>query len=232
MYFFVLCYCKVFYYLVDIEYMDIPVRGEIKMINQVTSSQYSIAASTTASTNQSADQKSNSLSQADQSSKVDTIEIGTKQETSVTYSNMANKKLSADDIEALQEEANKATENLRNLVEEMILKQNKNYKTSTEDSTGVSLEDLGFTTEDVETAQEAISEDGEYGVEAVSDRLVDFAIAVSGGDKSKLSELVSAIDEGFSQAKDALGGELPDISQQTYDATMKKLDDWANGTSE
>ena len=26
------------------------------------------------------------------------------------------------------------------------------------------------------------------------------------------------------------GGELPEISQKTYDATMKKLDEWAKGT--
>jgi hypothetical protein len=89
---------------------------------------------------------------------------------------------------------------------------------------------LGITTADVEAAKQAISEDGEFGVKAVSDRLVDFAISISGGDKSKLSELISAIDEGFAAAKEALGGELPAISQQTYDETMRKLNEWANET--
>ena len=90
----------------------------------------------------------------------------------------------------------------------------------------------GLTTEDVEAAKQAVSEDGDFGVKAVSDRLVDFAISISGGDKSKLSELVSAIDKGFGAAKDALGGELPAICQQTYDETMRKLNEWANDESD
>jgi len=111
----------------------------------------------------------------------------------------------------------------------LILKQNQSSKASDATSSQDLLDSLGITTQDVENAQAAISEDGEYGVEAVSNRLVDFAIAVSGGDKSKLSELVSAIDKGFAEAKKTLGGELPDISQQTYDATIKKLNAWASG---
>ena len=163
--------------------------------------------------------------------KVDTIEIGTKKEASVTYENVTSKKLSADEIASLKADADKATENLRKLVEELILKQDKNYKKSIEDSSSEDLmTKLGITTEDVEAAKQAISEDGEFGVKAVSDKLVEFAKSVSGGDKSKLSELTSAIDKGFAAAKQALGGELPDISQQTYDETMRKLNDWANET--
>ena len=199
------------------------------MINQVTSSQYN-ATSTTSTTNQTAAQKSTNSSQADQSSKVDKIEIGMNQETSVTYSKVTNKKLDATEIAALQDEADKATENLRKLVEELILKQDKNYKASTEDTSEDPLASLGITTEQVNAAKEAVSADGEFGVKAVSDRLVEFAKVVSGGDKSKLSELVSAIDKGFSQAKDTLGGKLPDISQQTYDETMRKLNEWAEST--
>ena len=202
------------------------------MINQVTSNQYGIAG-TTKTSNQSAAQKTTNSSQADQSSKIDTVEIGTKQESSVTYTKVtSNKKLDAPEIAALKEEADKATENLRKLVEELILKQDKNYKASTEDTSEGTLAPLEITTEDVQAAQAAISEDGEFGVKAVSDRLVDFAISVSGGDKSKLNELISAIDEGFAAAKKALGGELPDISQQTYDETMRKLNDWAKGIDE
>lgn len=172
-------------------------------------------------------EKAEKESASDQSTKKDTVVIGAKQETSVTYSRYSGRKLDASEIAALQEEAEKTTEHLRKLVEELILKQNKNYKVSAEDSTET---ETVITTEDIEAAQQAISEDGEFGVKAVSDRLVDFAIAVSGGDKSKLSELVSAIDEGFSQAKKALGGELPDICQQTYDETMRKLNEWAGET--
>ena len=199
-------------------------------MNEINASQRYGVSGTTKLTNQSSAEKSTKVSPADQSAKVDKIEIGTKQDASVTYSKIANNKLDAADIASLKAEAEAATENLRKLVEQLILKQDKNYKNSVEDSSKDLLNKLGITTEDVEAATQAISEDGEFGVKAVSDRLVDFAISISGGDKSKLSELISAIDEGFAAAKDALGGELPEISRQTYDETMRKLNEWANGT--
>ncbi len=213
------------------------------MINEINASQRYGAAGAIKSANQSSadksvktsqsDQSADKAPQSDQSAKVDTVELGSRQEASVTYSKVTSNKLSAPNIEALKEQADASTENLRKLVEELILKQNKNYKIAAEGDTSEDLAaKLGITTEDVEAAKQAISEDGEFGVKAVSDRLVNFAIAVSNGDKSKLSELTAAIDKGFAQAKDALGGELPDICQQTYDETMRKLNEWAKDDSE
>jgi hypothetical protein len=77
-------------------------------------------------------------------------------------------------------------------------------------------------------AQEAISEHGEWGVQAVSDRLVAFAKAISGNDKAKLAEVKGAIERGFKEAEKIFGGQLPEISYKTYDETMRKLDEWAN----
>lgn len=76
-------------------------------------------------------------------------------------------------------------------------------------------------------ASALISEDGPLGVENLSDSIVDFAIALSGGDKGKLDTLIQAIDKGFEQAGKQLGG-LPDISLKTYDRIMEKLDNWKN----
>lgn len=74
-----------------------------------------------------------------------------------------------------------------------------------------------------------IGEGGELSPESVSDNIVAFAKALSGEDKSKLSLLRQAIDDGFAEAGKAWGGELPEISQRTYDLVMKKLDAWENG---
>ncbi len=71
-----------------------------------------------------------------------------------------------------------------------------------------------------------VGEGGDLSAEAVSDRIVAFAKALSGEDKSKLDLLRGAIEEGFSQAKEALGGTLPDISQKTWDLIQEKLDAW------
>ena len=61
-------------------------------------------------------------------------------------------------------------------------------------------------------AQADIAEDGYWGVNQTSDRILDFAKALSGNDKSKAQELADAFKKGFDQATKAWGGKLPDIS--------------------
>ncbi len=73
-------------------------------------------------------------------------------------------------------------------------------------------------------AQADIAEDGYWGVNATSDRIVDFAVALAGEDPDKLEEMRSAFLQGFNKAKETWGGELPEISQRTYDAVMEKFD--------
>jgi len=151
----------------------------------------------------------------------DTVEIGTASLPSVVYTKTNLQKSGVVDMEALQQQAEKATENLRTLVEKLILKQGKHidvFNTKGKNPSGIG----------VNAAEQAeIADDDDFGVEAVSDRIVSFAIAISGEDKTKLSELKVAIDKGFAEAKKAFGGELPDICGQTYEAIMKKLDDWS-----
>ncbi len=76
-------------------------------------------------------------------------------------------------------------------------------------------------------AQEDISEDGYYGVKQTSDRILEFAKALTGGDPAKAKEMQEAFKKGFEQATKTWGDKLPDISQKTYDETMKKFDEWA-----
>ena len=78
-------------------------------------------------------------------------------------------------------------------------------------------------------AQALIAEDGYFGVEQTSDRIVDFAIGIAGDDPSRLDAILEGVEAGFQEALDAFGGWLPDISYQTYDAVQQKLDTWANG---
>lgn len=91
----------------------------------------------------------------------------------------------------------------------------------------------GDFTVDAETkanAQKEISEDGYWGVNKTSDRILDFAIALSGNDTSKAEMLLDAFKKGFSEATAAWGKELPEISQKTYDAVLEKFEAWKNGT--
>ena len=89
----------------------------------------------------------------------------------------------------------------------------------------------GEYTVDAETkaaATEAISEDGEFGVKKTSERIFQFALALTGGDEKLMKNMQKAIKEGFSQATEAWGKELPSITSDTYDAVTKKFDDFYN----
>ncbi len=94
--------------------------------------------------------------------------------------------------------------------------------------TQIALEDTSIDVSELtpDQAQELISEDGYLGVEQTSDRIVQFAISLMGNDPGKLEEIKGYIDKGFQMASNALGGNLPEISMQTYDAIMEKLDAW------
>ncbi len=175
------------------------------------------------------------------SKKADTVVTGShKAPQNVTYAGFAYKNNTAssvsknnpDETTAVSEKAYTSevqklldadaerTENFKKMIYELITKQaNK--------STGVGGEiiiEIDFATQ--KSAQASIEEGGEYSVDAVAGRIIDFAKALSGGDKSKLETLKNAFIEGFEQARDAFGGELPEISQQTYDEVMSRFDAW------
>lgn len=75
-------------------------------------------------------------------------------------------------------------------------------------------------------AQEAVSEDGYYGVAKTSQRLFDFASSLAGDDPELMQTLQSAIQKGYADAEDAWGSELPDISKHTMDATNKLFENY------
>lgn len=80
-------------------------------------------------------------------------------------------------------------------------------------------------------AASAISEDGEWGVKAVAGRIMDMAVALSGGDNSKLDMLRQAVYDGFSAAEKQWGGALPDIAQQTRAEIDKRFEYWESNGS-
>ncbi len=170
----------------------------IAVINSVKSGQQG-SSGRVFETNQESDPAQTSKTRGKNANISDTVEIGNKSSSAVTYTKQGTKKLSSSDIEAIKRQAEEATENLRKLVEDMILKQGKSGRKNQYRVSG----------------------------ETVSDRIVDFAIAVSGNDKTKLAELKASIDKGFAAAQKSFGGELPGICSQTYDAIMEKLDKWA-----
>lgn len=124
-------------------------------------------------------------------------------------------------IERLKAESDQAHEQLRNLVRELLERQGMTMKDVVDGGKEFVVDDTARA-----EAQTAIGEGGTHSPENVSDRIVEFAVAISGGDKSKFELLKNAIEEGFNEAKKAFGETLPEISQQTYDQVMEKLNQW------
>lgn len=126
-------------------------------------------------------------------------------------------------IDRLKEESNRHYNHLREMVRQLLERQGLTFK-----ELGTFEGDIAIDDQARLEAQEAIGEGGPYSPENTSDRIVDFAKAISGGDKSKLKLLRGAIEKGFGEAAKAFGGQLPDISHKTYDLIMEKLDAWEN----
>lgn len=146
--------------------------------------------------------------------------IPSQVEKDLVYGKPSNK-LSAGEIDRLIDESNKSYEQLKLLVQKLLGRQAL---------TSNDLKNQQFVKIDDETrleAQAAIGEGGPLSAENVSNNIVDFAIALSGGDKAKLEGLKAAIEKGFKEAARILGGTLPDISNKTYDLVMDKLNKWA-----
>ena len=114
---------------------------------------------------------------------------------------------------------------LRGLVTSMLKEQGIDFKVANGDQET----DISEITQ--KEATELIADDGYFGVDQTSDRIVDFAIAIAGGDPTRLDAIKEGVEKGFNEALDAFGGWLPDISYDTYDAVMNKLDTWADSNS-
>ncbi len=135
-------------------------------------------------------------------------------------------------IDRLKQDAYERKQQLISLVEKTIGKQGKSYNTLCELFTDIKNGKVSVDPAYIEQAKKDVAEDGYWGVNQTSDRFVEFAKALTGGDSSKADDMIAAIEKGFEQAKKAWGGKLPDICQKTIDATKEKMNQWKNATQE
>ncbi len=186
------------------------------------SSYYTAAADTSAKTTE----KETTKEAADTAKKNE----GVVYERSSSTKNTNYVKKNASLIKQLQADTDARLSQMKNIVEQMMSKQGSAIGKA--DSMWRFLAGGNFTVSaDVKAqAQKDIADDGYWGVEQTSDRILDFAKALSGGDSEKADKMIAAFKKGFEQATKSWGKTLPDISQRTYDAVMKKFDAWKNGT--
>ena len=130
-------------------------------------------------------------------------------------------------INKLKADADARTQQLRSLVEQMFTKQANTYGNATDIWQFLRSGDYTVDPATKAQAQADIAEDGYWGVNQTSDRIIQFATALTGGDPDKIEEMRAAFKKGYEQAEETWGGELPEISQKTYDAVMEKFDELA-----
>lgn len=135
-------------------------------------------------------------------------------------------------VNKLKADAEARTSQLRSLVEKMFTKQGQTLASTDDMWKFLASGEFEVDAATKEQAQEDISEDGYWGVNQTSERILSFAKALTGGDPDKIEEMREAFEKGFKEATKSWGKELPEISQKTYDAVMKGFDEWAGIDSE
>ena len=145
-------------------------------------------------------------------------------------------KMSAEDRAALVDSLKADLENQMNrfinMMTQTFQKQGMTEKTATDDSFWrmFSSGNLNVDLETKQAAQEAISEDGYWGVKQTSERIFKMAQALAGDDPEKMQKMQDAVKRGYEAAGKAWGGDLPGIAGETIDAVNKMFEDYYAGT--
>lgn len=132
-------------------------------------------------------------------------------------------------ISRLKADAEARTQQLQQLVQQMISKQGNAYGQANDMWKFLANGNFTVDAQTKAQAQADIAEDGYWGVKQTSERIFDFAKALSGGDMDKMKEMQAAFEKGFKQATKTWGKELPQISQDTRSAVNKLFEDFYAG---
>jgi hypothetical protein len=91
------------------------------------------------------------------------------------------------------------------------------------------LSDIGYDGKPIaelsqEEAAELVSEDGIFGITQTSERIANFVINGAGGDEKLMRAGREGMIQGFREAEEMWGGELPEISQKTMQKAIELVD--------
>lgn len=94
----------------------------------------------------------------------------------------------------------------------------------------IDFEAIGYTGKPItdmnpDEAASLVSEEGFFGVTQTSERLADFVLMGGGDDLERLKEGREGIIRGFKEAEQIWGEKLPDISYETLDKALAKIDE-------
>ena len=131
-------------------------------------------------------------------------------------------------VQSLKDDLNNQMSRFTNMMTQMFQKQGITASQAQGDDFWKMMASGNYTVDEKTKAeaQEAISEDGFWGVKQTSQRIFDFAQALAGDDVETMKKMQAAVEKGFEQAGAAWGGDLPSISGETHDAVNKLFDDY------
>ena len=94
----------------------------------------------------------------------------------------------------------------------------------------IDFEAIGYTGKPIadmspDEAKELVSEEGYFGVTKTSERLADFVLSGGGDDLERLKAGREGVIRGFNEAEEMWGGKLPEISYETLEKTLAKIDE-------
>lgn len=190
-------------------------------VNGVTSTQ--VAAAYSYNSTSAAKEKTS----AEEAATKTTEDTGVIYEHSTDTNTSSTKKTYKPDtalINKLKADADARTSQLRSLVKQMMGKQATTYGNANDIWSFLRSGNYTVDPATKAQAQADIAEDGYWGVTQTSDRIIQFATALTGGDPDKIEAMRDAFKKGYAQAEKTWGGSLPEISQKTYDAVMEKFD--------
>ncbi len=135
-------------------------------------------------------------------------------------------------IAQLKADSEARTAQLQSLVEKMLAKQGQTLAAADDMWSFLAKGNLKADPETIAQAQKDVAEDGYWGAEQTSDRILSFAKALAGDDPAKADELLNAFKKGYKQATKTWGSDLPSLCSDTYDLVEKKFNEWKNSTKD
>jgi hypothetical protein len=153
----------------------------------------------------------------------DKVTLGGQQAQPLTYGDPRSNKVAQSDLAAMLEESDRKAQAIIDLIRPLVEQQGLNFA-----KVAGGEQQLSVDPATIEAARAAIADGGEFSVEKTAERILSFAKAIIGTDPSKFDAIRAAVEKGFQEAQDLLGGSLPEISQKTHAAIQAEFDRWKN----
>lgn len=179
---------------------------------------------TTTTTKETTDAKETASSKTSE----DTAVVYEKNSASTSKTTKSNPAI----VAQMKADAEARTSQLKSLVEKMITKQGQTLGTANDMWSFLAKGKFKADPETIAQAQKDVAEDGYWGAEQTSDRILSFAKALAGDDPDKAEELLTAFKKGYAEATHAWGDRLPSLCSDTYDLVEKKFNEWMNPSKE